>query len=48
MIRETAKSNTKNVSELHVTRRTVFENHCSTSNTTTASYGLCVLQRAHI
>jgi len=37
--RKIAKSRTKDAWELHATLRTVFENHCSTSNTTNpASY----------
>jgi len=34
----TAKSRTKGALEPHAALRTVFENHCSTSNTTPASY----------
>jgi len=35
--RKIAKSRTKDAWGLHATLRTVFENHCSTSNTTPAS-----------
>jgi len=38
-----AKSRTKDAWELHVTLRTVFENYCSTSNTTPASYDVTAL-----
>ena len=41
--RRIAKSLTKDVWELHATLRTVFENHCSTSNTTPASYDITAL-----
>ena len=38
-----AKSRTKDGWELHAALRTVFENHCSTSNTTPASYHVTAL-----
>jgi len=38
-----AKSRTKDAWELHAALRTVFENHCSTSNTTAASYDVTAL-----
>jgi len=38
-----AKSRTKNARELHEALRTVFENHCSTSNTTPTSYDVTTL-----
>jgi len=37
------KSCTKNAWELHVAFRTVFENQCSTSNTTPAGYNVTAL-----
>ena len=41
--RRIATRRTNNASELHAALRTVFENHCSTSNTTPASYDVTVL-----
>jgi len=41
--RKIAKGRTKDAWELHATHRTVFENHCSTSITTPASYDVTVL-----
>jgi len=41
--RKIAKSHTKDGWELHAALRTVFENHCSTSNTTPASYHVTAL-----
>jgi len=35
--RKIAKSHTKDARELHAALRTMFENHCSTSNTTPTS-----------
>ena len=40
---KTAKSRTKDVWELQAALRTVFENHCSTSNPTPASYDATAL-----
>ena len=42
--RKIAKSRTKDAWELHAALRTVFENHCSTSDTTPASYDLTALE----
>jgi len=41
--RKIAKSHTKDVFELHAALRTVFENHCSTNNTTPASCDVTAL-----
>jgi len=38
-----AKSRTKDAWELHAALRTVVENNCSTSNTTSASYDVTAL-----
>jgi len=38
-----AKTRTKDAGELHAALRTVFENYCSTSNTTPASYDVTAL-----
>jgi len=40
---KTAKSRTKNAWKLHAARRTVFENHCSTSNINPARYNATTL-----
>jgi len=41
--RKIAKSRTKEALELHAALRRVFENHCSTNDTTSASYDVTVL-----
>jgi len=41
--RKIAKSRTKDALELHAGLRTVFENHCSTNNTTPGGYDVTAL-----
>jgi len=43
MLQKDAKTRTKDVWELHAALRTVFESHCSTNNTTPASYDVAAL-----
>jgi len=42
--RTIAKSRTKDAWELHAALKTVFENHCSTNDTTLASHDLTALE----
>jgi len=41
--RKIAKSRTRDAWELHAALRTMFENHCSTSNTTPTIYDVAAL-----
>jgi len=43
LLKDCSKSRTKDAWELHAALRTVFENHCSTTNTTPARYDVTAL-----